>query len=111
MARTIMQRLEKRLGQPIVFEYRTGAASAIAATYASRQPADGHTILYATSTTLAINVSVHKRLSYDPVKDLVPLAMFAATPFVLVVNANLPINSVADLAAYAKSGRGALSYA
>jgi tripartite-type tricarboxylate transporter receptor subunit TctC len=111
MARTIMQRLEKRLGQPIVFEYRTGAASTIAATYAARQPADGYTILYATSTTMAINVSVHKHLTYDPVKDLKPVAMFAATPFVLVVNASLPIRSVADLVAYAKAKPGALSYA
>ena len=87
IARTITQRLERRLGQPIVFEYRPGAGSAIAAAYVSRQPADGYTILYATSTTMAINVSVHKRLAYDPVKDFVPIALFAVTPFVLVVNA------------------------
>ena len=111
MARLIAQRLEKRLGQPIVFEYRPGAGSAIAATYVARQPADGATILYATSTTMAINVSVHKNLSYDPVKDFAPIALFAITPFVLVVNANLPINSVADLVAYAKSKSGALTYA
>jgi tripartite-type tricarboxylate transporter receptor subunit TctC len=111
MARLIAQRLEKRLGQPIIFEYRPGAGSAIAAAYVARQPADGATILYATSTTMAINVSVHKNLSYDPVKDFVPIALFAVTPFVLVVNANLPINSVADLAAYAKAKPGALSYA
>lgn len=111
IARTIMQRLERRLGQPIVFEYRPGAGSAIAANYAARQPADGYTILYATSTTMAINVSVHKRLSYDPVKDFTPIAMFAVTPFVLVVNASLPILSVADLVDYAKARPGALSYA
>ena len=111
IARTIMQRLERRLGQPIVFEYRPGAGSAIAAAYVSRQPADGYTILYATSTTMAINVSVHKHLAYDPVKDFVPIAMFAVTPFVLVVNPALPIRSVAELAAYAKSKPGALSYA
>ena len=111
MARLIAQRLEKRLGQPIVFEYRPGAGSAIAAAYVARQPADGAIILYATSTTMAINVSVHKNLSYDPVKDFVPIALFAVTPFVLVVNANLPINSVADLAAYAKAKPGALTYA
>jgi tripartite-type tricarboxylate transporter receptor subunit TctC len=79
MARLIAQRLEKRLGQPIIFEYRPGAGSAIAAAYVARQPADGATILYATSTTMAINVSVHKNLSYDPVKDFVPIALFAVT--------------------------------
>ena len=111
MARLIAQRLEKRLGQPIIFEYRPGAGSAIAAAYVARQPADGATILYATSTTMAINVSVHKNLSYDPVKDFVPIALFAITPFVLVVNASLPINSVADLVTYAKAKPGALTYA
>jgi tripartite-type tricarboxylate transporter receptor subunit TctC len=111
IARIISQKLERRLGQPIIFEYRTGAGSAIAATYVSRQPADGYTILYATSTTMAINVSVHKHLSYDPIKDLTPIALFAVTPFVLVVNANLPIRSVADLAAYARFNPGELSYA
>jgi len=111
MARLITQRLEPRLGQPVIFEYRPGAGSAIAATYTSRQPADGHTILYATSTTMAINVSVHKNLSYDPTKDLTPIAQFAVTPFVLVVHPQLNVKSVADLVALAKSKPGALSYA
>jgi tripartite-type tricarboxylate transporter receptor subunit TctC len=111
MARTIMQKLERRLGQPVIFDYRPGAGSAIAASYAARQPADGYTILYATSTTMAINVSVHKQLSYDPVRDFAPIALFAVTPFVLVVNANLPVRSVADLVSYAKARPGALSYA
>ena len=109
--RLLAQGLERRLGQPFILEYRPGAGSAIAATYVSRAPADGYTILYATSTTMAINVSVHKRLAYDPTKDLAPIAMFAVTPFVLVVNASLPINSVTDLATLAKSKPGALTYA
>ena len=111
LARTVAQRLERRLGQPLVFEYRPGAGSAIAATYMSRQAADGYTILYATSTTMAINVSVHKALAYDPIKDFAPVALFAVTPFVLVVNASLPIRSIDDLVAFAKSKPGALSYA
>jgi tripartite-type tricarboxylate transporter receptor subunit TctC len=111
IARIITQKLERRLGQPVVFEYRPGAGSAIAAAYVARQPADGYSILYATSTTMAINVSVHKKLAYDPTKDLAPIAMFAVTPFVLVVNASLPVHSVADLATFAKARPGALSYA
>jgi tripartite-type tricarboxylate transporter receptor subunit TctC len=111
MARLITQKLEPRLGQPVIFDYRPGAGSAIAATYVSRAPADGHTILYATSTTMAINVSVHKNLAYDPTKDLAPIAQFAVTPFVLVVNPSLQVKSVADLVALAKSKPGGLSYA
>jgi len=111
MARLIVQKLEPRLGQPVTFDYRPGAGSAIAATYTSRAPADGYTILYATSTTMAINVSVHKNLAYDPTRDLAPIAQFAVTPFVLVVNPSLNVKSVADLVALAKSKPGGLSYA
>lgn len=111
VGRLLAQRLEQKLGQTVVLEYRPGAASAIAATYVSRQPADGYTILYATSTTMAINVSVHKKLNYDPTKDLAPIAMIAVSPFVLVVNPSLPIHSVADIARLARSTPGGLSYA
>jgi tripartite-type tricarboxylate transporter receptor subunit TctC len=111
MARMIVQKLEPRLGQPVVFDYRPGAGSAIAATYTSRASADGYTILYATSTTMAINVSVHKNLAYDPTKDLAPIAQFAVTPFVLVVNPSLQVKSVADLVALAKARPRELAYA
>jgi tripartite-type tricarboxylate transporter receptor subunit TctC len=103
IGRLIGQRLEHKLGQPVILDYRPGAGSAIAATYTARAPADGYTLLYATSTTMAINVSVHRRLNYDPVKDLVPVAMLAVTPFFLAINPSLPVNSVADLAALAKA--------
>ena len=109
VGRTLAQGLEQRLKQPFVLEYRPGAASAIAATYVARAPGDGYTILYATSTTMAVNVSVHKKLNYDPAKDLAPVAMVADAPFLLVVNAALPIKSIAELAAYAKTKP--LSYA
>jgi len=109
VGRTLAQGLEQRLKQPFVLDYRPGAASAIAATYVARAPADGYTILYATSTTMAINVSVHKKLNYDPVKDFMPVAMIADAPFILVVNSSLPIKSISDLIAYAKTRP--LSYA
>lgn len=111
VGRMLTQRLERQLGQPFVLDYRPGAGSAIAATYVSRAPSDGHTLLYATSTTMAINVSVHKRLNYDPTRDLTPVAMLAVTPFILVVNPSLPVKSVGDLAALAKSKPGGLTYA
>jgi tripartite-type tricarboxylate transporter receptor subunit TctC len=103
IGRTLAQGLELKFKQPFVLDYRPGAASAIAATYVARAPADGYTVLYATSTTMAVNVSVHRKLNYDPIKDLVPVAMIADAPFVLVVNAALPIRSIAELAAYAKT--------
>jgi tripartite-type tricarboxylate transporter receptor subunit TctC len=103
VGRTLAQGLEQRLKQPFVLDYRPGAGSAIAATYVSRAPGDGYTLLYATSTTMAINVSVHKKLNYDPVKELIPVAMIADAPFILVVNPSLPAQSIPELATLAKS--------
>ena len=109
VGRLLTQNLERRLNQPFVLDYRPGAASAIAATYVARAPGDGYTLLYATSTTMAVNVSVHKKLNYDPTKDLVPVSMVADAPFILVVNASLPIKSIAELVTLAKTKP--LSYA
>ena len=111
IARTLAHRLEQRLGQPFVIEQRLGAASVIGATYVSRAAPDGHTILIGTSTTMAVNVSVYKKLPYDPTKDLVPVALVAGVPFVLVVNPALPVKSLADLARYAKTLPDGLTYA
>lgn len=104
-ARLLSQKLEQRLGQPLIPDYKPGAGSVIAATHAARMPGDGYTILYATSTTMAINVSVHKKLAYDPVKDFIPVSLFGITPFVLVMHPSVPANSVEELAALAKSGK------
>jgi tripartite-type tricarboxylate transporter receptor subunit TctC len=73
-------------------------------------PADGRTLLVATSTTLAINPWLYKRLGYDPVKDFAPIGMIGSVPLVAVVNASVPIRSVAELVALSKSQAGKLSY-
>ena len=111
IARTLAHRLEQRMGQPFVIEQRLGAASVIGATYVSRAAPDGHTILIGTSTTMAINVSVYKNLPYDPTRDLAPIALVAGVPFILVVNPSLPVKSLADLVAYAKSRPDGITYA
>jgi tripartite-type tricarboxylate transporter receptor subunit TctC len=102
LARLLALKLEKRLGKPFVIENRTGSATAIGAAYVSRAPADGHTILLATSTTMAINVSVYKSLAYDPTRDLAPVALIMSSPFILVVNPSLPVHSVPELIKLAK---------
>ena len=71
---------------------------------------DGHTLLMTTSTTMAINVSVFKNLPYDPDKDFAPVALVSGVPFILVVNAALPVHSVADLATLAKTKAGGIDY-
>ena len=111
LARVLGRQLETKLGQSFVIENRPGASSAIGAAYVSKAPPDGHTILMGTSTTMAINVSVFKKLGYQPLVDLTPVALIANSPFVLVVNNNLPVRSVADLVKLAKSKPGELTYA
>src|SRR5262249_56796046 len=74
-------------------------------------PADGYTIMMASSTALAINVNVRKQLPYDPRKDITPIALIARMPYVLVINPDLPVHSVADLVKLAKDKPGQLSFA
>jgi tripartite-type tricarboxylate transporter receptor subunit TctC len=111
VARLYGQRLEQRLGKPLVIENRTGAATLIGASYVARAEPDGHSLLFATSTTMAINVSLYKKLPYDPEHDFAPVALVASNPFILVVNPALRVNSIADLVSLAKSKPSALTFA
>jgi tripartite-type tricarboxylate transporter receptor subunit TctC len=110
LARILADGLSKRLGQPFVVEDRPGAGTVIAANAVAKAAPDGYTLLMGTSTPLAINATLHKHLSYDPVKEFVPLALVAKVPFVLIVNSDLPVRSVAGLIKYAKEHPGKLSY-
>jgi len=111
LARYLAHGLERQLRQPFVIENRPGQGTAIGAAYVARAAPDGYTLLAATSSTLAINPSVYKKLAYDPLTDFSPISLIAAVPFVLVVNPSLPVKSVAELIALAKSKPGELSYA
>jgi len=97
LGRLVGQKLSERLGKPFVIENRPGAGTLTAALQVIRSPPDGHTIMMATSSTLAINVTLYKQLPYDPGKDLVAAALICSVPFVLVVDPSLPVNSVNDL--------------
>jgi tripartite-type tricarboxylate transporter receptor subunit TctC len=110
LARLLGQKLADRLGKPVVVENKAGGGMVIGAMAAAKSPPDGYTMLLATSTTLAINVTVHKALPYDPMKDFVPVAHVANSPFTLAVNLSVPVNSVAELIKYAKDKPGTLSY-
>jgi tripartite-type tricarboxylate transporter receptor subunit TctC len=109
-ARLLAQRLEQRLGKPFVVDNRPGGGGVTAAHAVANATPDGYTIMMASSTVLAINVSVRKNLPYDPRKDLTPIALLARVPFVLVVNPALPINSVADLVKLAKDKPGSITF-
>ena len=111
LARILSPRLEKAFGRPFVVENKPGAGGVIGAVATARAAPDGHTIMIAPSPTMAVNVTLYKKLPYDPVADFVPLAMAAQTPFVLVVNPALPVKSVADLIKWVKAQKGKVSYA
>jgi tripartite-type tricarboxylate transporter receptor subunit TctC len=109
-ARLIGSRLEQRFGKSFVVENRPGASSIVGALSVIRSPRDGLTLMIANTSGLAANVTLHKSLPYDPLKDFAPIAVIARVPEVLVVNAALRVHSLADLKELAKSTPGGLSY-
>ncbi len=110
LARIVGQNLEQRLGKSVVVEMKPGAGTVIGSVAVAQSAPDGYTLLMATPTPMAINVTVHKSLPYNPQTDFVPLAMLASAPFLLLVNPDLPVHSVKELIAYAKANPGKLSY-
>jgi tripartite-type tricarboxylate transporter receptor subunit TctC len=110
LARLLGKELEERLGKAVVVENRPGAGTNIGSNSVAKAAPDAHTLLMATSTPMAINVSLYKNLPFDPTADLVPLALVAQSPFVLIVNPSLPVKTVPELVAYAKDRQGKLSF-
>jgi tripartite-type tricarboxylate transporter receptor subunit TctC len=102
LARAYGQILEKEYGKPFVIENRPGGGTTIAATATANATPDGYTLMQGTSGTMAMNPTIFKHLSYEPLKTLVPVSLIAGTPFMLTVNPALPVHSVADLVALAK---------
>src|SRR5215813_12898692 len=102
LGRLIGQKLSDRFGKPFVVENRPGAGTVTAAVQVAKSPPDGYTIMMATGGTMAMNTTLYKKLPYEPGKDLVLVALVCNVPFVLVVNADLPVHSVADLVKLAK---------
>ena len=111
MARDLGQRLGQALGQPVVVDNRGGANGAIGSEAVARASPDGYTLLMGSAGTHAINPGLHTRLSYDPVKEFIPVALVGNITNILVVNPAVPATSVAELIALAKAKPGALTYA
>jgi tripartite-type tricarboxylate transporter receptor subunit TctC len=111
ICRIIANELSPMLGQPIVVEDRPGADGALAALYVHHQLADGYTLLMGTNSPLSADPFIHKDISYDPIKDFVPITRVGSFTLMLVVNPQLPIHSVKELVDYAKANPGKLTYA
>jgi len=110
IARLMAQKLTEKLGQSFVVENRLGAGGVIAASSVAKATPDGYTLLVAASTQLAIQVTLHKKLPYDPATDFMPIALLASVPFVLTVNPSVPAHTVADLIKLAKAEPGKLTF-
>lgn len=111
LSRILHQRLEQRLGKPFLVDNKPGAGGVTGVLTATKSAHDGYTLLMSPSGPIAVNPTLMKSLPYDPVADLVPLALVAGTPFMLVVNPALPVHSLADLVKYAKDKGGPLPFA
>jgi tripartite-type tricarboxylate transporter receptor subunit TctC len=110
LGRLIAMQLGTALGRTVVVENRPGAGSGIGASAVSRAAPDGNTLLVATSTTLAINQWLYKKLAYDPAKDFAPVSLIGAVPLMVVVHPSVPAHSLAELVALAKAHPDTLNY-
>ena len=118
-ARLIAAKMEGRLGESVVVENKPGANGAVAAQYVAQSEPDGYTLFFTTAGAIAISPAFHQDLNYDPIKDFAPVGKAAINAPVLVVNANMKVNSARELAELARkkpgtitvgiTGRGAMS--
>lgn len=102
--------LHKALGQPIVIDARPGANGAIGSAAVARATPDGYTLLATASSTFSLNPNLVKDLPYDQLKDLVPVATIGRSPWLLIVPADSPFKSVADVVAFGKANPGKLAF-
>jgi tripartite-type tricarboxylate transporter receptor subunit TctC len=109
--RIIAKELGIALGVSMVIDNKAGANGSIAASYVARSAPDGYTLFVTTNTTHSANPYLLKSMSYDPIKDFTPIARTGDLPFMLVINPEIPANSVAELIALAKKEPGKFSYA
>lgn len=110
IARLVSPRLSEQFSQTVIVENRTGAAGSIGAAFVAKSAPDGYNLLVI-SSSYAINPSLYTDLPFDPVKDLMPVTLIAEAPFLLVVHPSMPVRSVKELIAFAKSKPGVLNYA
>ena len=109
LGRLIAERLSANLGQPVVTENRGGAGGNVGAEAAARSAPDGYTIVLV-APSLAISPTLYSKLNYDPVKDFAPISLVATVPNVMITQASLPVQSLQDFIAFARSKPGALNF-
>jgi tripartite-type tricarboxylate transporter receptor subunit TctC len=111
LGRLLAVKLQERLGVPFLVESRPGATGNIGTDFVAKSPGDGYTLVMGAAGPLAINVTLYKKLPYDPLKDLAPIILVAAAPLVLVVHPSFPAQSVKELMDVVRAKPDGYSYA
>ena len=110
IARLYGEQLSRSLGKPVIIENKPGAGFLTATQSVLSAPADGHTLLVAAPSTISYNQTLYKQLPYDPEADLVPISHYLTSPFILVVNPSLLVQTALEFIKYAKEQTTPLSY-
>ncbi len=111
LARTIAQKLAERLGQPVVVDNRPGGGGMLSGDIVARSAPDGYTLLMGMSGPTVFAPAVYSKVPYDSIKSFAPIGIVASYPLLVVVNADMPIKSVAELVAYSKANPAKSNYA
>lgn len=110
LARALAGQLSSMWGQQVVVDNRAGANEIVGATNVAKSPADGYTLMLATDPTLSLNPYLFKKLSYDPIKELIPVMRVAVSNMALVVPTTLPVSNIKEFVAYVKANPGKVAY-
>ena len=111
VARMLADELGKTFNQPFIVENKPGAAAQIAASQVKAAPADGYTLLLTSNTTHSVNPHIFKKLPYDPIADFTPIGGIGFFPFILAVDAKVPVKTPQELVTWARANKGNVFYA
>jgi tripartite-type tricarboxylate transporter receptor subunit TctC len=111
IVRVLQAKLSEGLGQPVIVENRPGAQGIVSCEIVAKAAPDGYTLLMGPSGPMTMNPAIYSKLPYSPLQDFAPISMIGDFPLILVVGASLPVNSVAELIAYAKARPDQVNYA
>jgi tripartite-type tricarboxylate transporter receptor subunit TctC len=111
LARLVARKLSELLGQPFVVDNRPGAGGNVAGEVVAHAEPDGYTLLMGNNSILATNASLYAKTGFDPEKDFAPISLIGSQPNILVINPNVPANTLGQLIDYAKANPGKLNFA
>src|SRR5258705_4793332 len=110
LARPVAQKMAESWGQPVIVDNRTGAAGNVGTELVAKAPPDGYTLLLGTIGTNAVNAALYARLPYNAQKDFAPVSQVATSYLLLVMHPSVPVRTVKDVIALAKSPAGTLNF-